>query len=65
MSKIQLFPANAKVVRLTAATLVLLEGKVQAWLSANALAIDKILSRDIVPHGLTLTAVICFTVNSC
>jgi len=56
-----LFPANAKVKRISAATLPLLERKVQAWLTAHAVVIEKVLSRDIVPQGLTLTAVICFT----
>lgn len=58
---LQLFPANTKVARFSAATLPLLESKVDAWLSLCAPAIEKILSRDIVPQGLMLTAVICFT----
>ena len=62
--QIQLFPANTKVARFSAATLLLLESKVNAWFAANALAIEKILSCDIVPQGLTLTAVICFTPGS-
>lgn len=58
---LQLFPANTKVARFSAATLPLLESKVDAWLSLHKAAIEKILSRDIVPRGLLLTAVICFT----
>ncbi len=57
---LQLFPANTKVARFSAATLPLLESKVDAWLSLHKVAIEKILSRDIVPQGLLLTAVICF-----
>lgn len=58
---LRVFPAETKVKRLSASTLTLLESKVDAWLSLHALAIEKILSRDIVPQGLMLTAVICFT----
>ena len=59
--QLQLFPANTKVARFSAVTLPLLESKVDAWLSLHKAAIEKILSRDIVPQGLLLTAVICFT----
>lgn len=61
---LQLFPANTKVARFSAATLPLLESKVDAWLSLHKAAIENILSRDIVPQGLMLTAVICFTSSS-
>ena len=62
--QILVFPTNTKVVRLSAATLPLLESKVNAWLSLHALAIEKVLSRDIVPQGFALTAVITYTPNS-
>ncbi len=61
---LQVFPAETKVKRLSASSLPLLESKVNAWLSLHKAAIEKILSRDIVPQGLTLTAVICFTSRS-
>jgi hypothetical protein len=57
---IQTFPAETKLMRLSAATLPLLESKVNAWLSLHALAIEKVLSRDIVPQGFALTAVITY-----
>jgi hypothetical protein len=58
---LQVFPAETKVKRLSASTLPLLQSKVDAWLSLHKGAIEKILSRDIVPQGLMLTAVLCFT----
>ncbi|MBP9809793.1 hypothetical protein KBF38_15945 [bacterium] len=60
---LQVFPAETKVKRLSASSLPLLESKVNAWLSLHKAAIEKVLSRDIVPQGTVLTAVICFTTN--